>query len=172
MGTVEDHDISVQSEDNLHEESILSLQYLGPRDQTRGITLGDKHLYPLYHLAGPNISLQRAIFLKVTFRLCYILPSILQLQIYNFRKQAIYSKYDPNTYCNLKSNHETFENPKEHKLWIQEDGFGFNHKNQSGSPRRTIPPQLQPRSKQRLRQSILLHTKHPQDLSHRQLRDA
>lgn len=89
------------------------------------------------------------------------MPSILQLQICNFREQAIYLKYDQHSYWNLKRNHETFENPKEHVLWIQEDRFGFNHKTQSGSPHRTILSwQLHHRSKQRLKQSTLFHTKH------------
>lgn len=157
-GTVEDQDICVA----LRGQLTRGVNSLPPLFGSQGSNSGHHSWGPAPLSSIPSCWPQhfftkRSHFLKVTFRLCCIcLPSC------NFREQAIYSKYDQHTYCNLKSNHETFENPKEHVLWIQEDGFGFNHKNQSGSPHRTIlSPQLQHRSKQRLKQSTLFHTKHP-----------
>lgn len=131
-----------------------------PGIKLRASLLGTSTFILYTILLAPTFLYKEEPFFEGHIQTVLYMPSILQLQICNFREQA--TKYDPHTYCNLKSNHDTFENPKEHVLWIQEDGFGFNHKNQSGSPHRTIlSQQLQPRSKQRLKQSTLFHTEHP-----------
>lgn len=35
-------------------EGVFSVHYMGPRDQTRVMRLGSKHLYLVSHLSGPK----------------------------------------------------------------------------------------------------------------------